>query len=373
VKVKSIFLARSRNPKDELRVANFLELTQSLDIQVIQHYWDRELQPSNQESIHDLNRQASHVFAYEASYNKAFGSLLGQLRWQAFLFFHILRERPSIIYACDLDSAIIPMIYRGVSSKKNVTLFFDEFDRFSTRSDNFGRFSKKIFSMLEKIVYEISDYVIVASNERQLEDSNIVIQNFPSYESGTKSRDKDEIPKVSYVGLIQEDRGLKALIQAIEVKRNWNCSISGFGSNFEEMCQLGTSNVKFQGQLSQNATMEEFRKAWLTIATYDPSFQNNRFSASTKVMQSLLVSTPVIVSKGGSLEEIVTKHGLGWAVEYNNSVEIVAVLNERESWSEMELNTFRKNAENYIADLRDDQNANRTKLSKALISELNSL
>lgn len=370
---KSLFLARSKNPNEELRVLNFLELTRSLKIQVTQHYWSRELQASNQDLIHGVNFQGDHVFSYEAGYNKAFGSLIGQLRWQAFMLSHIVRERPSVIYACDLDSAIIPTIYRRMFSRKKITLFFDEFDRFSTRSDNFGKFSKKFFLFLEKIVRESSDYVVVASQERQLHDTDIVILNFPTCDSGAKLCLRSETPKVSYVGLIQGDRGLRALIEALKQKENWSCLISGFGSYVEELCPLISSNVKIQGELSQSATLEEFSQAWLTIATYDPNFQNNRFSASTKVLQSLLVGTPVIVAKGGILEEIVTRNGLGWAIEYNNSLEIGVALKEREFWSERDLETFQKNAKYYVAELQDQQNLNRAKLSEALISKFSYL
>ena len=367
---KSMFLVRSRNPNDELRVLNFLELARSLQIQVIQHYWNREPQASNQIPTQSFNVKVNHVLAYEAGYNKAFGSLIGQLNWQMFILFHILRERPSIVYACDLDSAIIPTIYKRLFPSRKFTLFFDEFDRFSTRSDNFGTLPKKLFSFFEHIVYKSADYVVVASNERKLEETNIVIQNIPTCERDSKSNGKHETPKVSYVGLIQDDRGLKALIQALKIKNNWSCLISGFGSNFEEIHKLASSNVQVQGGLSQSDTMGEFSQAWLTIATYDPKFENNRFSASSKVLQSLLANTPVIVSKGGILEDIVAKFGLGWVVEYNNSLEIAAALTERELWSERDLNLFMKNTKIYIDELQDQQNWNLAKLSNALKSKV---
>ena len=116
--------------------------------------------------------------------------------------------------------------------------------------------------------------------------------------------------------------------------------------------------------------MGEFSQAWLTIATYDPKFENNRFSASSKVLQSLLANTPVIVSKGGILEDIVAKFGLGWVVEYNNSLEIAAALTERELWSERDLNLFMKNTKIYIDELQDQQNWNLAKLSNALKSKV---
>jgi glycosyltransferase involved in cell wall biosynthesis len=363
---KKLFLARSKNPLEELRVANILDTVSTSSVPVVLHFWNRNPSDSVHLKTQSSSVTTSHPLEHQAGYNRGLASLFGQIRWQLFVLVHIFREKPSMIYACDLDSAIVPFIYRWLNVFDKPIFIFDEFDSFATRNDKFGSFAKFVFFALEKVVFARADYVIVASNERKRDVSNIVIQNLPKPTKAEELLQRSVSPKVSYVGLLQGDRGLVALMKAVEMKSNWRCTICGFGELFGGLASSAPANVLVLGELSQDATLKEFSESWLTVATYDPEYGNNRLAASTKVLQSLIAHTPVVVSKGGVLEELVIQNGLGWTIEHDNITELTEVLTKREKWNSSELNTFVENSERFIAGLKMQQASNESHLSQIL-------
>jgi glycosyltransferase involved in cell wall biosynthesis len=363
-----LFLTRSKNPLEELRVVNILDTASTSTVAVALHFWNRNPSDLVQAKNQDLGADVLHLLERQGGYNKGIASLFGQIRWQFFMLAHIFKEKPKMIYACDLDSAIIPLFYKVVHIFDKPILIFDEFDSFATRNDKFGRFAKSVFFALERLVCAGADHVVVASNERKKEVSDIVIQNLPNSVKTRKFTEKSLSPKISYVGLLQSDRGLHALSKAAEIKSNWRFTIGGFGELLDGLLHLAPTNVSFLGELSYDATLEEFSESWLTVATYDPKFGNNRLAASTKVLQSLSVHTPVVVSKGGVLADVVVGNGLGWAIEHNNFVELSDVLTRREMWSATESDTFVKNADKFIADLERQQALNKNYLTQILRS-----
>lgn len=139
----------------------------------------------------------------------------------------------------------------------------------------------------------------------------------------------DGKPFFFFVGRLEKIKGVQTLIPVFRNLPDVDLVIAGGGEFEGELRRMadGAANVKFVGRCD-HATLQAFYRE--AIATIVPSLCYETFGVVAA--ESFSASTPVIIYKQSSLEEIVSTHGGG--LMYRTSAELInaidRLLNDQE-------------------------------------------
>ena len=127
-----------------------------------------------------------------------------------------------------------------------------------------------------------------------------------------------------YAGILEMDRALDVLIEAIQDLADVELVIAGFGRMEKEFSNLikGKRNVKFLGRIPYNAVLKLTLSCDCVIALYDPHVPNNVFASPNKLFEAMMCGKPIIVSAGTNMADIVLREKCGLIVNYGNVNEL---------------------------------------------------
>jgi glycosyltransferase involved in cell wall biosynthesis len=338
--VDSILFLRSTPVKNDARASNLVFImTSPLGVTVVE--WCR-----TSSKMCKSRHQNNIVFHKKAKYGMGLGGLLPQIFWQTFLLKTIRSLPHKVIYACDLDTALVALIAKPKSCK----LVFDEFDSISSRQ----KWIKVIFHLLSKlegIARKRCDLNIVPSPNRISETSQnvMLLENlWSTSKSNTHIPNHlSPIPTASYFGTLQEDRGIHAIIELARIRPDWKFKIAGQGELADFLNGISLPNVQFLGSYEWSELFQVFRDSWINFALYNPALSNNVKTASNKLVESSSLLIPVITNSGTNIGDIVLNYSLGWNVEYDNIEEMSKALDERLIMSGASLDNLRHNLSVY--------------------------
>jgi len=246
-----------------------------------------------------------------------------------------LKDRYSIIHSCDLDTGFIGSRIARRHNKKHV---YDIFDYYID--------SRELPKQIEKRVEEIEINVINKAHvtiicgewrEAQLEKATprklIVVYNTPYVNTDNASMkviksDSNKI-KLAYVGILQDKRLLREVLEEIKKDPSIELHIGGFGALSEEIekSSLEYENIFFYGSLNYDDVLALEKDSSILFATYDPTLRNHRYSAPNKVFEAMALGLPIIVCRNTGIDELVTRHKTGIAISYD-AKELVASVYE---------------------------------------------
>jgi glycosyltransferase involved in cell wall biosynthesis len=174
------------------------------------------------------------------------------------------------------------------------------------------------------------------SRKAQLEGSQprqlIIVYNTPEDhygELGTESGTRPPGLKVLYVGLLQVERGLLEVLEALKNHPDWQLTLAGFGGDAEEILREagGLANVSWLGRIPYQKTLELTAESDVLLATYDPRIANHRYASPNKLFEAMMLAKPVIVARGTGMDQIVDTWDCGLTVEYGVLQELDHSLN----------------------------------------------
>lgn len=156
------------------------------------------------------------------------------------------------------------------------------------------------------------------------EDKFIIINNwidFNYYFNETKLKCKNEIPKIIYVGWLEEYKGIKDLLVSLKMVRDKNlifeCEIYGNGSlycfceDFIEKNDL-SNLVKLKGWANHPTKIETFKSAYIYVL---PSHFEGFPNALLEAMSSEIA---VIATNVGAVEDILINNVNGILIDSKN-------------------------------------------------------
>ncbi|MBQ8272611.1 MAG: glycosyltransferase [Tidjanibacter sp.] len=343
--MRKVILLRSNQILSDSRVEKYLSFykEKNIDYQIVA--WDRLNTGVVCENTTYYRRKVGYVVGgIKAAYNRIF--------WFVFIIRTLckMKEKPTFIHACDLDTAFPAAVYKTLFNKK-VYLIFDVFDWMShTLSSNAPKPILYITERMEHYTLKRSDKIIICEEERKRQIRNpelydiIVLPNIPMV------KDVDEIKKISdeykfdnkkltlsYVGWFGHARFLEELLDVAE-RGLVNLLIAGYGNKaLEDKCNMlnEKDNVKYFGRVPYGKGLEIMYNSDAIYAMYCKVSSNHYFAAPNKYYEVMLLGKPIITTKGIIIGDKVEKDDIGYTIE--ESIDDLIALITNISQQEMDI------------------------------------
>jgi glycosyltransferase involved in cell wall biosynthesis len=253
----------------------------------------------------------------------------------SWVFINLLRYRPKVVHACDLDVILPCYLYKKILRKK---LVFDIFDRYAMvfippRYKTLYGFVNSI----EEIMSLRTDVVIIAGGDKiqqtfkESPKRSVVILNCPEDYQAVQNSDRTD-PKgniLVYTGGIRRGRGLENLSRICNELNNVTFVLAGPIMDKDLFNQIQGSNLKYKGVLNPVDALGLEAKSDIIVALYDPLVSWNNMTLPNKLFEAMMCGVPIITNVAA---EIVNETQCGILVDYNNLDQIKqAIINLRDN------------------------------------------
>jgi glycosyltransferase involved in cell wall biosynthesis len=360
------FLIRSTEAYFEPRFMEARKLLVDLGFEVVIINWNRSGMMSSTMSIDNCL-----TFHKRAPYGRGLKNF--RLHWEFAKFIQqsISRDKPHLIYCCDLDT-LIPTLFTRLSE----IVLFDQFDPISARFELPNAISA-IVDFLEVCLSLQAKIRVVANRKRVpriLRNHVTEILNYIPIERDAIVSKRDHSRKgkshiLFYGGTLSADRGIEGVIQAVKGVLDWRLQIFGFGPEKKRLTRNIHKNVEINDALEHNALMQYASQASAILALYDPKKRNNRLTASNKLFEACQLGVPIITNSGTSLAQIVTEYGLGLTVEYDDIHSISQALESVGRMSVLDLSLINRNMKAFLNEKEIELAQARVQLKKRIRNE----
>ena len=258
---------------------------------------------------------------------------------------HSLAKAESVVITAGLDSLVIASLYSLIF--KPIVVRHQVRDLHKWQLSN--SFITSILKTVEKFALKRCD-IIAASSPKFIsayyskiyDGKTIVLENLPKREVWGAYKSRVEQPiVVGYIGIVRYKKQLKNLVDAVISinKKGFNVKllITGGGAS-EFICEFEIDHPIIE-YADQYKYTEEIARIYSGIniiyAVYDRNDFNCQIALPTKMYEAMITKVPIIVASGTYVAEVVTKIGIGIAVD-GESVDAIADclkdINQPNSW-----------------------------------------
>jgi glycosyltransferase involved in cell wall biosynthesis len=223
-------------------------------------------------------------------------TLLSKIKRSAIIYDLADFYRDAYLLNVPIVSSFIAWLERNLIRTVNGLILVSERQLLQIRAENAP----------EKIIYVYNMPMSINQNASNLQKNQSF---FTMFYAGTFGFDRVKL--LEKVSRATEDLQVKMLI-------------GGFGEyqSFIEKLSKKYNHVTFLGRLNETTILDMTLSADLVLLPYDPQYLNNRIGLPNKLFEAMACGTPVLVSKGTYMGEIVQKENTGVAVDFNNESEL---------------------------------------------------
>lgn len=247
----------------------------------------------------------------------------------------LTKERFDAVHACDFDTAFPSLLIARLRDKRCV---FDIFDMYS-QGANIPSLLRPLLIGLEHLTMRMSHRIIVP-HENRLPDiphtllpKTTVIYNTPpdtTHKTTAPGPVKKHTLRIIYAGQLNEGRYILEMASIVSKMPDAELIIAGFGSAqwHERLIKhiAPMSNVTWLGKLEYTEAIALEASADALFAFYDLHIPQNRKASSNKLFEAMMLSKPIIVNRGTSMEHIVGQYDCGYVINTLNQDEITSLL-----------------------------------------------
>lgn len=264
-------------------------------------------------------------------------------RWQAAAFAWLRRCRSTydVIHACDFDAAVPALWARRLWGCR---LVYDVFDFYADMLRATPRPVKAAVRALDLAAIGEADAVILADESRRAQIAGshprrlAVVCNSPEdclAEIATRPlapADPSIRLRLAYAGLMQVERGLLPLVEALSRHPEWRLDLAGEGAERGLVLEraTGLSNVIYHGVLPYPEALAMSYAADVLPAFYDPSIPNHRYASPNKLFEGMMLGRPVLAARHTGFDRLVSELDCGLVVNYGSLDQIEAALRSLE-------------------------------------------
>lgn len=232
------------------------------------------------------------------------------------------------VHAVDLDSALPVALARRLGWYTGAFVFdvADYIELYYTIPDIVAR----MVSVINRWVMYEADYIILPDKNREdglppaCRSKTTIVTNAPDLDEGLLKElrgvsSMTENLDLFYYGSLAEDRGIDVLLNAADHLSKVNVWFAGWGNMETQIEQVASEqeNVYFLGSLSHEAVMERVAAMDLIAIMYDPAYGVNQMASPNKLFEAMALSKPVVVSRNTSIDVLVERQKMGWAIDYD--------------------------------------------------------
>lgn len=322
---KKVIMLRSTAIKNDSRIQKEAKAIKENKNEVFIIGWDRENQLDRFEKFENIDIE---FFRKKSVYGSGIKNLISLILFQIFLLNKLIKYRKNydIIFSCDLDTGIISRIVSKIFRKRMIYDIYDYYIDCHNLPSWLSNFAER--QEIKNINY--ADVTIICTEQRkeQIKKAHpknlIVIHNSPEIPENITNMEsvvqsKSNKLKIVYVGILQDDRMLCEVGEAIKKYPQYELHIGGFGKYEEYFKDLAKKheNIFFYGSLDYESVLKLESECDILFATYNPKIKNHKYSAPNKLYEAMALGKPIIVCKNTGIDKIVEENKLGKVIDYD--------------------------------------------------------
>lgn len=250
--------------------------------------------------------------------------------WWFFAFCFLLKSQSNLIHAINFDS-IIPAFF-ACKIKRDI-LIYELFDIYEDHI-SMPQILREFFLFIDKIFMRGSNAIIIVDESRIDEvngipnDKIITIYNSPpdNYpEVASEDQECNSKFVIFYAGLLEKNRSLENMIDAVSKLEDVKLVVAGFGSLEDQIkcsSEKNPEKIQFIGAIEYKGVLNWSNSSNLLFSLYDPSVPLNRFASSNKLFEAMMCGKPILVSEGTSMADIVRRWDCGIVVNCRDIYDI---------------------------------------------------
>lgn len=219
--------------------------------------------------------------------------------FQLALLRFLVRTRPSLIHASDVETMLASIIY---AKWKRIRLIYNVHDNLSQRY-NLPAYCQSMLNTLEGILVNFSNVALVPESfrrdalprwcHRKIE----IVRNTPQdVEYSPPVIGQGDKIRIFYGGWLDWGRGLKEMVDLANANPQFELRVAGEGAPDIVDYLKNQARVKYLGFLTYQESLQETRNCHFVPAFYRPSTMINRYAASNKLAEALAIGRPLILN-----------------------------------------------------------------------------
>jgi glycosyltransferase involved in cell wall biosynthesis len=242
--------------------------------------------------------------------------------WVFLVFFRALSSKQQYFFVVDFESAF--PFFVASKFRADIHYIYDIHDDFAMRY-SFPQMFRSLIERLDRAIKKSALRVIHVDPSRVRENdlehelvynapddflsSNLVEQHVPKYDQGEL--------KLAMAGLLSYGRGAQSLIDFKTKNPATSILIAGKAVDKVALSLCKCSGVEYLGEIDQAELFQQLVRVNCLVALYDPRSEINRFAASNKLYDALMLGKPIIVSDCSTLSDFVRKNEVGVVVNFH--------------------------------------------------------
>ena len=241
--------------------------------------------------------------------------------WALKVFLHLLRKRPSLVYAANLDTAFPCALASFLYPLKFI---YDNHDTYYMRYLVPSPIIW-ILKMVERFTLRRSNWVFLPDEnrmtriERPYAPKTTVIYNCPEDVPPTATGTDQRPFTVFLSGYLREDRGTRLLLQAARQMGELRILAAGNipDPNLEQEIRAHRQ-VDFRGYLPLWEALALCHQVDLIFTFYDPKRELNRYAASNKWYDAMMAGKPILVNSEVLNAQWIAQEDIGYLCPYGD-------------------------------------------------------
>jgi glycosyltransferase involved in cell wall biosynthesis len=267
------------------------------------------------------------------------------------MFFILLFQRKTLLYANDLDTLLPNFLVSKLSGAK---IIYDSHELFTEAPELIHRKSvQKIWLKIEQLIFPRLSHIITVNEsiartyEERYKKELLVIRNIPNKYQPNQHLSKTEldIPENTFLIVIQGsglniERGIEETVLAMKQLKDSTLMLVGDGDVMPVVKELIKINqledkVKIFGRRPYEEMMQFTMHADLGLTLDKPLSKNYEFSLPNKVFDYMHAGTPILASKLVEIERVIRTHQIGVMLNEVSPDAIASAITELKSQPEL--------------------------------------
>lgn len=338
---KKAIIIRGSSLDRETRATKIIKTLTDNNYDVHLLWWDRGLKIRRSERKEAGTRFSEAVFNFKAPWGPK--SLILLPFWWGFIFFNLLIKEWDIVHAIQIIS-LPPAIVAGKIKRKPVL-----YDMLDTYEDSIflPKSIRNFCVIIDKLFMRLANAVVLA-DEEQMDEINGVPNNNVEviYDSPINNVDisqkkgHNNIFRLFFAGSLQSGKylNLDKIFEALEHLKDVRVIIAGYGDLVTYILDVEKKmpeKVKYIGEISHAEVLQRSADADLLFMLRDPVLPVNKYICGSKILESMMCGTAIIVNNGSSTANMVRRTNCGFIVDAHNVEEIASVINKLKNNPEM--------------------------------------
>ena len=283
--------------------------------------WDRDNKLPKVEKVDSFTVRR---FRFKAPYGKL-AVLLFHPLWLLYELYFIMKQKPDVVHAVNLDTLLPGIIARVLRKTKLVYTIEDLYG--GAYTGRIPSIFRNLATFFETVGIGFTDTLFLASEsfydvvKRARIKKLTYIYNAPEEYPDLEVEPNDHAGiHIFYGGWLARARGIENMIDALEGIDGVRLILAGKELD-EGIIAYGSKKLKafeFLGWLSHKDIIKESFAADILFSFVDPKYLSFKHATPNKLFEAMMCSKPIIVSDGTIMSRIVREVDYGIVVPYGD-------------------------------------------------------